>query len=117
MDEPHAFARLRAAAFTLGCGLIFPYIATPADTTFESKVLPILKSQCLPCHDERTRSSGLSVLSPADLLQGGALRGPAIAPGKPEESALLKAIRGEATPRMPMGKAPLSHEATGEIES
>ena len=96
---------------------MFPGVVVSADAVFDSKVLPILKEQCLPCHDERLRSSGLSVMSIADLMQGGALRGPVIAPGKPEVSALLKSLRGETSPRMPMGKAPLPADAIQAIES
>ncbi len=79
--------------------------------TFEERVLPILRSNCTPCHDAANRTSGLSVMSPETLLAGGNRRGPAIVSGAPDHSPLIRAIRGSIEPRMPPGK-PL---ATGDI--
>ena len=55
-----------------------------------------------------SRISGMDVMSVGGLLAGGARHGPAIAPGHPEHSVLLRAIRGELAPRMPLGRPPLS---------
>ena len=63
----------------------------------------ILKQHCASCHSDRQRSSGFSVDSTEAMLQGGSRRGPAIIPGHPEQSPLIKMLKGEITPRMPMG--------------
>ena len=62
--------------------------------TFEESVLPILKSNCLPCHDERTRTSGFSITSPESIMAGGSRRGQAVKAGLPAESPLVQLLRG-----------------------
>lgn len=59
---------------------------------FESKVRPLLLAQCIECHGDKMQKGGLRLDSRAAWLKGGDL-GPAIVPGKPEESMLIKAVR------------------------
>jgi mono/diheme cytochrome c family protein len=56
---------------------------------FEMKVRPILAQNCYVCHTA-TRSGGLQLDSRENILKGGN-RGPAVVPGKPEESLLIQA--------------------------
>jgi len=63
-----------------------------SDDFFETKIRPVLATDCLPCHGGKKVESGLKVDSRESLLQGGD-RGPAIEPGKPDESLLVRAIR------------------------
>lgn len=58
---------------------------------FEKNVRPVLAEKCFMCHGATLQQSQLRLDSREALLKGGA-RGPAIAPGKPEQSLLLKAI-------------------------
>jgi cytochrome c553 len=58
---------------------------------FETKIRPVLVQTCLKCHGGEKVSGGLRVDSRESLLKGGD-RGPAIVPGKPEASLLLKAV-------------------------
>ncbi len=51
----------------------------------------------------RNPASGFSILSAEAILRGGNKHGAAVVPGHPEQSALLKLIDGDLTPRMPMG--------------
>src|SRR5262249_2931287 len=51
----------------------------------------VLKSNCLPCHNVRNRSSGLALDSREGVLTGGN-RGPAVKPGAPAESLLIRAV-------------------------
>ena len=64
--------------------------ATPAEDFFEAKVRPVFAKNCYACHTA-AQTSGLRVDSREALLKGGT-RGPAIVPGKPEASLLVKAI-------------------------
>jgi cytochrome c551/c552 len=73
----------------------------------------LLEEQCLKCHNASVRMSGLSLESLADAQKGGT-QGPAIVPGKPQESVLLRMISGEK-PRMPMQAAPLSPAEVASI--
>ena len=63
-------------------------------------VRSLLASRCGKCHDDATAKGGLSLASAAGLLAGGD-SGPAIVPGKPEESLLLAAV-GYADDRVQM---------------
>src|SRR4051794_1270461 len=63
---------------------------------FEKKVRPLLVSNCYNCHSANTNSrGGLRVDDRNGLLNGGG-RGPAVVPGQPEKSLLLRAVRHTA---------------------
>src|SRR5215467_10005948 len=58
---------------------------------FENKIRPILANSCFGCHTN-SQLGGLRL----DTLEGmkkGGKRGPAIVPGDPEKSLLIKAVR------------------------
>ncbi len=67
---------------------------------FEKRIRPVLAAHCFECHSGETQESGLRVDSLNGLLTGGE-RGPAIVPGKPDESLLISAIRHSDTLQMP----------------
>src|SRR3954467_955380 len=69
---------------------------------FESRIRPLLIDSCTKCHGPEKQRGGLRLDSRAALLKGGET-GPAILPGKPNESLLLKAVRYEG-PEMPPKK-------------
>ena len=59
---------------------------------FERHVRPILANHCYNCHSADTKAAGgLRLDDGAGILRGGG-RGPAVVPGKAEESLLLRAI-------------------------
>jgi len=58
---------------------------------FESRVRPVLSTHCFECHGHKAKG-GLKLDSREAALAGGE-SGPAMVPGKPKESLLLKAIR------------------------
>src|SRR5204862_3612779 len=70
---------------------------------FEKKVRPLLLAKCFECHSDQNEESELRVDSLAELLAGGT-RGPAIVPGKPAESLLVRAIGHGETLQMPPKK-------------
>ena len=60
---------------------------------FEKKIRPILAGHCYTCHSTNTNSrGGLRADDINGLLTGGE-HGPAVVPGKPEESLLILAVR------------------------
>ena len=67
----------------------------------------ILEKNCLACHDSRSHQSGLVLDSPEAALKGGALNGPAVVPGKSQESPLILYLTGQKKPRMPLSGNPL----------
>jgi len=59
---------------------------------FEKRIRPVLVEQCYVCHSVATQAmADLRLDSKAGLMTGGS-RGPAIVPGSPETSLLLRAI-------------------------
>ena len=74
----------------------------PEAVDFEKQILPLLTRRCGDCHGPEEPESGLRIDRRVSLLRGGDLGLPAIVPGKPEQSLLLEAVRGEdADFRMP----------------
>jgi hypothetical protein len=69
---------------------------------FELKIRPLLATNCYSCHTD-SALGGLRLDSRESMLKGGN-RGPALVPGDPEKSILIRAVR-QADPKlkMPMG--------------
>lgn len=67
---------------------------------FEKEILPIMKRNCLACHNASDAESDLVLETPQSILKGGAL-GPAVEPGKADESLLLKVAAHIEDPIMP----------------
>lgn len=64
------------------------------DHFFETRIRPVLIEKCFKCHGSEKASSEFRVDSRQALLEGGEL-GPAVVPGKLEDSLLLQAIDPE----------------------
>src|SRR6188768_500471 len=77
------------------CFTVFITGAAAQDAAFfEDKVLPILKARCFECHShESGKMKGGLTLDSRSGWQTGGNTGPAIIPGKPDESLLVKAVR------------------------
>ena len=60
-------------------------------------IVATLNVKCLLCHGRRRQEGGLDIRTRDSLLRGG-VSGPAIVPGKPEESLLIKRIVAEEMP-------------------
>lgn len=71
---------------------------------FETKIRPLLVERCYKCHAPTEQPSelkgGLRLDSRAAILNGGD-SGPAVVPGKPDESLLIQAVRYEGDYEMP----------------
>src|SRR5882762_3756883 len=88
-DKPKR-ARILAA-------VLFASVAAPAgsgapadEEFFETRIRPVLAKNCFACHTN-SQLGGLRVDSRDNLLKGGK-SGPAVVPGKPDESLLIKAV-------------------------
>jgi mono/diheme cytochrome c family protein len=81
---------------------------------YESKVRPILRANCLACHNDRNPSSGLSLEAREAILQGGN-RGPAVDLANAAASLLLQAVRKTGALKMPPA-GQLSGEQVAVIE-
>lgn len=66
--------------------------------TTEKDVLPIFQMRCALCHGKRRQEGGLDLRTLESRLKGGA-SGPAIVPGRPDESLLIQRIvQGDMPP-------------------
>src|SRR5437016_1046076 len=60
---------------------------------FEKKIRPLLETNCFQCHSHKTgKSKGHLVVDSLGALLKGGDSGPAMVPGQPAKSLLLKAI-------------------------
>jgi len=80
---------------------------------FESRIRPLLAERCYSCHSSRAKVpfAGLRLDSREGVLKGGD-HGPAVIPGKPEASLLIKAVRYQSPQMPPGGRLP-----AGEVEA
>ena len=69
---------------------------------FRETIQPILQNRCLACHNQKVRSSGLSLENRSEILNGGT-RGPAVLPGDSEQSRLIQALAHSSDLKMPPG--------------
>ncbi len=75
-----------------------PYSAgTQPPPISQRDVIPLMLLHCTPCHGQRLQEAGLDLRSKASMLRGGR-SGPAIVPGKPEESLIIQKIRAREMP-------------------
>src|SRR3954447_9570687 len=79
-----------------------PPASSPNEKLFNDKLAPLLQANCAQCHGAASPSGALSMAGLTSLLSGGK-HGPAIELGNSKQSLLMQYVRGERTPRMPMG--------------
>ena len=101
-------------ALSIAAALSLASARTPAaraDDHFERKVRPVLVEHCLKCHSAEAAAKnklrgGLALDTKAGWQAGGD-SGPAVVPGKPAESLLLKSLKYAGDLKMPpAGKLP-----------
>src|SRR5687768_9658992 len=66
-----------------------PLAAREAVNFFETSVRPLLAANCYECHGPDKQKGGLRLDSRAAIVRGGEI-GPALVPGKPAESAIVR---------------------------
>ncbi len=106
-----------AAVSILGSFVVdAPAVAAPEIYTveqrafFEDRALPVLAQNCVKCHGEKKHKADFRMDTLEGLLEGG-FEGPAIIPGKPEESFLIEVLGREHEVKMPPDEEdPLSQD-------
>jgi hypothetical protein len=69
---------------------------------FEQNIRPVLVEHCYECHsEEKGKNKGELTLDTRDGIRAGGDRGPAVVPGKPDDSILINAIRQVGQLHMP----------------
>ena len=87
-------------------------------TFFEQKIRPVLVEHCYACHSlaAKKERGGLLLDSKAGMRKGGE-SGPAVVPGKPRESWVMRAIRHDSPDlRMPPNKKKLPDAVLADFE-
>ena len=92
---------LRAALLPLAtfflCVSVCPAADLAAAQHFDTHVAPLLARRCLDCHNAIDKKGGLNLASAEAALAGGET-GPAIAPGKLDDSLLWQRVADEEMP-------------------
>ncbi|MCE5335806.1 MAG: hypothetical protein LLG06_14590 [Desulfobacteraceae bacterium] len=70
-----------------------------------SDVASILQARCINCHAGPRAPTGLRLDSYSNTMAG-SKNGPAVLPGKPDQSPIIKAVKGVTKPRMPKNGPP-----------
>ena len=97
-----------------GLAGVEPEPGAASESFFELKVRPVLAGTCVKCHGEKKASGGLRLDSRGAMLAGGD-GGPAVVPGDPEGSPLVRAVRhDDDTLKMPPNK-PLARDAQAAL--
>lgn len=81
----------------LGLGVSLAQAAEPAPDPvaiefFETKVRPVFATHCYKCHGPEKQEGGLRLDAIETILSGGD-QGPALVPGKPDESLIIQGVR------------------------
>ena len=95
--------RLRVLFYLVACSSLVDAPAKAADTAedhFERRVRPIFAEKCVQCHGAKKQKAGLRLDSRAALVKGGE-SGPAVLPGDPKKSLLVRAVRHDGEIKMP----------------
>src|SRR5437016_11089601 len=76
---------------------------------FEKKIRPVLTKHCYECHSAQAKKPKADLLldTRAGMLKGG-VTGPALVPGKAQESLVVKALRHDGDTKMPSRSEKLS---------
>ncbi len=113
MPEIAPTPRLFGSALLAGVFIAATQAGAADGPSFREKVAPIFERYCVACHQGDKPQGGFSLATPEGLAKGGE-SGPAIAPGKPDDSLLIEMISGEK-PAMPQKAKPLSPEDVATI--
>jgi hypothetical protein len=87
-----------------------PQVALTTEQTvfFEKNIRPVLANNCYGCHSAESKAAGGLLVDSRETLLKGGHSGPAVVPGDPETSLLLKRIHlSDEKHRMPKGDDPL----------
>lgn len=106
------------------CGAVLAAVlaaagAVPAAETAPtwSDVAPVFEAHCTMCHSGESAPSGLRLDSYANIKQG-SVNGPVVVPRQPAASELVRRLRGESLPRMPLTGPPyLDDETVARLEA
>jgi len=98
-------------------GAMRPMLVRPEGNetvSFREHVAPVLVEHCVECHGPTQPSGQLNLDQFAGLLRGGA-SGSMLEPGQPDESLIIRKLRGMQGQRMPLQRDPLPDDVIARI--
>ncbi len=95
------FNQLMLTAVLAVVGVIPIGVQAQNPDVFTNDIRPIMERRCWTCHGEEVQRSGLDLRTRESALEGG-VRGPAIVPGRADQSRLYLQVAGLEEPTMPM---------------
>jgi mono/diheme cytochrome c family protein len=104
--------RLAVILLAMVCLPISPTLAEPSWADAQK----IFSARCTVCHSGKDAPLGLRLDTLEDALKGSA-RGPVLKPKNAKESELIRRVKGESQPRMPLIGDPLSGEEIARLEA
>lgn len=102
-------AKRVALLAALPAALLLAHAVAQTPVTFDA-LAPILAARCTLCHAGAAAPLGLRLDSEEGLLAGSE-RGPVVVPGDPAASEIVRRLRGESLPRMPLTGPPFLDDA------
>ena len=97
-----------------GAVLTFTFSTRSAAVDFNTEVKPIFNKKCITCHGGVKRKAGFSLLFRADALAETESGKPAIVPGDPDHSEMIRRLTvNDPEERMPYKHLPLSSDEIG----
>ena len=111
----------RALVVLPATALIAGLIAQPLPhaqerVSFAKDIAPILEGSCWGCHSEKVHASKLDLTSRDKAVAGGQ-RGPAIIPGRADDSRLYRVVAGLEQPNMPFDGSALTNAQIAAIKT
>jgi hypothetical protein len=103
-DEIASMTALRFVLCLCLAAVVRPLGAAPP--SFARDVKPFLVRYCSECHSGRDCDGELNLETYANLMKGGT-HGPAVIPGQPDKSPLVRNVEGKGGPKMPPKNAKL----------
>lgn len=100
-----------------GEGIPIAEIQRESKVDFETEILPLLRKNCLACHNQTDAEGELVLETSSGILRGGST-GAAVIPGNGTESLLLRVSAHAADPKMPpednrAGAMPMTSQELG----
>jgi mono/diheme cytochrome c family protein len=83
---------------------------------FSTDVAPVIVAKCVDCHTRKMTGGQLRMDSFRDILAGGA-NGNLWKPGNPDDSLLIRKLKGRAGARMPLRKPALDDDVIAKFET
>lgn len=80
--------------------LMHSVFAEDEKATFENSAAPIFQKYCNSCHNADDMEGDLALDTPAGIAAGGE-SGPALLPGDPKSSRMIRMMTGQLEPKMP----------------